>query len=138
MKTCPTCNKEFKNLGAHLKKHAKDDVNAKTIEDIKLTQEVLDAPLPTEPAVNTNNCEYYLKLQFNNETLDCYTNNLKISFLSLARPVMTEAFITIKKGDAEFLKKVTLVKIRQLFNDNQALDIFLNTYYSLYGRPSKV
>lgn len=182
-KTCNICNKEFKNLGSHLKKHAvkgdtiitpkiadivpeiKDDKDffgeakhpiSEGVEITEETKPVLpDTALPVaeiqaditltdeavstqpEPVTNVNNCEYHLIMEFNNKKYECYTNNLKIGILSLKpHEVLTEMFITIKKGSAEFIKKLTLIQARQLLNDNQNLDIFLDTFYSLYGQPS--
>lgn len=97
----------------------------------------VEAPAkPLEEAPNSNNCEYYLIMQFNNETLDCWTNNLKISMQSFGRDVLTEMYITIRKGNSEYLKRLTLVQGKKLFNDEQSLDIFLDTFYGLYGQPS--
>lgn len=89
-----------------------------------------------EPITNVNNCEYRLTLQFNNETYDCFTNNLKIGILSFAREVLTEMFIKIEKGQAVFEKKLNLTQAKMLFNDMQSLEIFLETFYGLYGRPT--
>jgi hypothetical protein len=106
-------------------------------EDIELKKEVLETPIEEkEPELtNVNNCEYYLEMQFNNETLKCYTNNLDISIQSFAKEVMTEMFVKIVKGQSEFLKKLTLVQARMLFKDAQSREIFLETFYGLYGRP---
>lgn len=108
-------------------------------EDIELTKEIIETPPEApkdEPITNTNNCEYHLIMQFNNETYDCFTNNLKISILSFAREVFTEMFVIIKKGEATFEKKLNLIQAKKLFNDMQSLEIFLETFYGLYGRPT--
>jgi len=91
-----------------------------------------------EPITNLNNCEYRLTLNFNNEKFECYTNNLKISMLSFGKEPVTDGFIKIEKGQAVWEKKLSLVQLRQLFKDEQTLDIMLNTFYSLYGQPSNI
>jgi hypothetical protein len=104
-------------------------------QDIPLTADMAETPAEKEEVTNVNGCEYRLTLVLNGETLDCFTNNLKISLMSYARPIATEGFITIKKGQAEFVKKMTLIQLKQLFADPQSLDIFLEGFYGLYGRP---
>ena len=88
-----------------------------------------------EEVKNVNNCEYYLEMSFNNETLKCYTNNLDVSLQSFAKPVLTEMFVKIQKKQSEFLKRLTLVQAKMLFNDAQSREIFLENFYGLYGRP---
>lgn len=136
IKTCPICQKESKALHLHIRTH-KNDIIIKPI-----TQEVLDTPLevigiPQEPVTNINNCEYFLELQFNGETMQCYTNNLDISIQSFSKPVLTECFVKIAKNNQAdpFVKKLTLVQAKQLFNDPQNREMFLGLYYGLYGRP---
>lgn len=108
------------------------------LEDTTSMEEKLETveELKDEPITNINNCEYRLTLQFNNETYDCFTNNLKIGILSFAREVLTEMFIKIEKGSAIFEKKLNLTQAKMLFNDMQSLEIFLETFYGLYGRPT--
>ena len=162
MKTCNICGGEFKNLGSHLKKHGKAVVKlaeehilkpardgllgeevrvalpvAEMQIDIPLTEETVTTQPEQDPVTNVNNCEYHLIMEFNNKKFECFTNNLKISILSYKpSEVLTDAFITIRKGNAEFIKKLPLIQARQLLNDNERLDIFLDTFYGLYGQPS--
>lgn len=110
-------------------------VEDKLTEPINITDEV--EPEPVEEVTNINNCEYYLEMSFNNEVYKAFTNNLKVSILSFGgKEPLTEGFVTIKKGQAEFTKKLTLIQLRQLFKDAQSLEIFLSTFYGLYGQPS--
>ena len=109
------------------------------LKDVELTKEVVETPQDDlEPVINVNNCEYFLSMTFNADTFQCYTNNLKIGILSF-KPfqVSTEGYIKIQKnGSGAFEKKLTLIQLKQLFDDMQTLEIFLNTFYSLYGAPS--
>jgi len=150
-KICPVCGISSKALHLHMRKHKGIKVgttfkeSAENIaeaisappegQDIPLTPEIAEAQAEKEEVKNVNNCEYRLTLVLNGETLDCFTNNLKVSLLSYARPITTEGFITIRKGTAEFVKKMTLIQLKQLFADPQSLDIFLEGFYGLYGRP---
>jgi|ERR1035437_152598 hypothetical protein len=106
-------------------------------QDIPLTEDMAEAPAEKEELTNVNSCEYFLELQFNGETLQCYTNNLDISIQSFARPALTEMFVKIAKNNQgdPFIKKLTLVQAKQLFSDPQNREIFLELYYGLYGRP---
>ena len=106
------------------------------VKDLEIKDNAIIEPEPVEEVTNVNNCEYRLTLQFNNETYDCFTNNLKIGILSFAREVLTEMFIKIEKGQAVFEKKLNLTQAKMLFNDMQSLEIFLETFYGLYGRPT--
>ncbi len=153
IKICKVCGTESKALHMHMKKHVKEladkenilenenplPEHAKTVEDIELTKEAVETAPEPEVVTNTQNCEYHLIMQFNNAKSECFTNNLKISILSYKpTQVLTEGFITIKKGSAEYIKKLTLIQARQLFQDNQQLEIFLSTFYSLYGQPQNL
>jgi hypothetical protein len=158
IKVCPVCGISSKALHFHLKKHTQEEIevaafksqveaNASAIKpvepiseplegkDIPITPEMTETPAEVEPVTNVNNCEYQLILNINNEKLECFTNNLKISILSYARPVATDGFITIRKGTAEFVKKMSLIQLKQLFADPQSLEIFCEQFYGLYGRP---
>lgn len=76
---------------------------------------------------------YTLILAMNNETLEYETEDLKKSLLEFTpEQVYTEVYITIKKGETEFVRKFNLTEAKRLFRDVEALDIFLNTYTSLY------
>jgi hypothetical protein len=69
----------------------------------------------------------------NNEALECETEDLKAVFLEFNPiDVHTETYITINKDGADFTKKLTLHDAKKLFGDEEQLDIFLNTYKSLY------
>jgi hypothetical protein len=116
--------------------HLEPEPTQPEAQDIPLTEEMLNTP--QEPVTNINNCEYFLELQFNGETMQCYTNNLDISIQSFAKEVLTEMFVKIQKGQAEFIKKLTLVQARMLFSDAQSREIFLQTFYGLYGQPTKL
>lgn len=168
IKICTVCGVESKALHLHMKKHAKEtttpgfDIKS-TIEkaqesikenydnppmpealkdghNIPLTEEALNnSAEPEEKVSNVNNCEYRLTMNFNGQVFDCFTNNLKISMLSFKpTQMLTEGYIKITKGTAVFERTLTLIKLKQLFADEQSLDIFLETFYSLYGRPSKM
>jgi len=125
------CHKENPSIVAH-------ESNEDPTERAKIVEEMTNVePEPKEePITNVNNCEYRLTLQFNNETYDCFTNNLKIGILSFAREVLTEMFVKITKGQAVFEKKLNLTQAKMLFNDMQSLEIFLENFYGLYGRPT--
>jgi hypothetical protein len=117
------------------KEMADSVLNNEPVKNGEVVPETPEEP-KEEPITNVNNCEYRLTLQFNNETYDCFTNNLKIGILSFAREVLTEMFIKIEKGSAIFEKKLNLTQAKMLFNDMQSLEIFLETFYGLYGRPT--
>lgn len=107
----------------------------KPFYDINKTKEQIDAipnVLPTEDITiqelpNENNCEYHLTMHFNNEKFECFTNNIGVSILSF-KPVTlsTEGFIKIEKGNAVWERKYPLIKLRQIFNDEQTMELFLN------------
>lgn len=158
MKTCNICNKEFKNLGAHLKKHATKPIEQNVLDamqnkildmispieaemqiNVPLTEETVTTQPEQEPITNVNNCEYHLIMEFNNQRSECFTNNLKISILSYKpQEVLTDTFITIRKGNAEFIKRLPMLQARILLSDMQKLDIFLDTFYGLYGYPTNL
>ena len=108
-------------------------------QDIPLTPEMAETPTEKEEVTNTQNCEYFLEMSFNGEVYQAYTNNLDISIQSFAKPVLTEMFCKIAKNNQgdPFVKKLTLVQAKQLFNDPQNREIFLNLYYGLYGKSEK-
>jgi hypothetical protein len=155
IKICPVCGISSLALHLHMRKHktetkpkveAVEPVVAEPIQtepleakDIPITPEMTETPAEAEPVTNVNNCEYQLILNINNEKLECFTNNLKVSILSYARPISTDGFITIKKGaTTEFVKKMSLIQLKQLFADPQSLEIFLSSFYSLYGQPKNI
>ncbi len=71
--------------------------------------------------------KYNIEMTFNGFTFNVKTNDLFKGILSLKPDeLFTESYITITKGTAEFQKKLTLVQTRKLFNDEIALDIFIN------------
>lgn len=78
--------------------------------------------------------KYNLTVSMNGEVFDVKTDDLKQT-LSQFKPeeVRTEVYITIKKGLADFTKKLTLTNAKKLFRDEESLDIFLSTYHGLYG-----
>lgn len=76
---------------------------------------------------------YQVTVSMNNEALECETEDLKQVFLEFKpSDVHTEAYITIVKDGSDFTKKLSLTDAKKLFGDEQQLDIFLNTYNSLY------
>lgn len=77
---------------------------------------------------------YQLKVSMNNEVLEYETEDLKKSLLSFKpEDVNTEVYITIVKDGADFTKLFKMPDAKHLFRDEELLDIFLNTYTSLYG-----
>ena len=73
------------------------------------------------------NKEYKIEMKFNGETFVEETEDLKKTIMSFKpEMLLTESYITITKGEAEFQRKLTLVQTRKLFNDDVALDIFIN------------
>jgi hypothetical protein len=96
---------------------------------IILDESILETPIEQDPNItNVNNCEYRLTLNFNGQVFDCYTNNLKVSLMSYKpKDVLTEGYIRIQKGEAVWEKKYPLVKLRQIFIDEQSIDLLLAT-----------
>jgi len=152
-KICPVCGKSSKALHLHMRSHKteqKPKVEAvepviqpvaeptqSVAQDIPLTEDMANTPAEKEEVTNVNGCEYFLEMSFNGEVYKAYTNNLDISIQSFAKPVMTEMFVKIAKNNQgdPFIKKLTLVQGKLLFNDAQNREMFLGLYYGLYGRP---
>lgn len=78
--------------------------------------------------------QYDLTVSMNGESFACKTDDIKAA-LQYFKPeqVHTEMYINIKKGTADFLKRFTLPNARKLFRDEEYLDLFINSYTSLYG-----
>ena len=73
------------------------------------------------------NKEYKIEMKFNGETFNEVTEDPKKAIMSFKQEmILTESYITITKGEAEFQRKLTLVQTRKIFNDEVALDIFIN------------
>lgn len=71
--------------------------------------------------------KYDIEITFNGFTFNVKTNDLFNGILSLKPDeLFTESYITIKKGEAEFQKRLTLVQTRKLFNDETSLEMFIN------------
>ena len=159
-KICPVCGKSSKALHLHMRKHkAETKPNVEAVEpvtqpvaepthlepeptqqvaqDIPLTEDMANTLAEKEEVTNVNGCEYFLEMSFNGEVYKAYTNNLDISIQSFAKPVLTEMFVKIAKNNQgdPFIKKLTLVQGKLLFNDAQNREMFLGLYYGLYGRP---
>jgi hypothetical protein len=153
IKICPVCGIGSKALHLHMRKHktetkpnveAVEPVVAEPIQteplegkDIPITPEMTETPAEVGPVTNVNNCEYFLEMSFNGETLQCYTNNLDVSIQLFSKPVLTEMFVKVAKNNQgdPFIKKLTLIQAKQLFNDPQNREMFLGLYYGLYGKP---
>lgn len=95
-------------------------------KDIKLEEQVANTKPESGDEKNVNNCAYHLTLSFNADTFNCWTNDLKIGILSF-KPVElhTEGYIKIEKDNAVWERKYPLIKMRQLFNDPQTMELFL-------------
>lgn len=76
---------------------------------------------------------YNLTITMNNEVLKEQTDDLKGSFLKFKpEDIHTEVYITIDKDGSDFTKHFALRDAVKLFRDEDQLDMFLNTYNSLY------
>lgn len=69
---------------------------------------------------------YYLTLNFNGETYKKRPVDVKQAILSLKPAVLlTEMYVTLKKGDDVRERKLNLVQGKKLFNDENFLDVFV-------------
>lgn len=77
--------------------------------------------------------KYDLTVSMNGEVFDFSTDDLKKSLQKFEpEQVHTEVYINIKRGLADFTKKLTLVAARKLFRDEIAIDMFVTNFISLY------
>ena len=72
--------------------------------------------------------KYKLEMTFNGETFEKETDDLKKAFMDMKPDfVLTEGYITIKKDDLVFQRRLDLVKLRKLFASEDTLNIFIDT-----------
>jgi hypothetical protein len=73
---------------------------------------------------------YNLSISMNGEVLDVFTDDLKAELQKITpEHIHTEVFITIKKGLADFTRRLTLHDAKKLFRDSERQDIFLNNLF---------
>lgn len=75
--------------------------------------------------------KYKIEMVFNGETFSKTIEDkkdIKEAILSFKPDfVHTEGYINITHGDANFQRKLTLIKLRKLFADPQDLELFTST-----------
>jgi hypothetical protein len=76
--------------------------------------------------MNTIAPTYNLKMTFNGETFNKKTKNLRTAIMSLKPDVLhTEAFIVIKNGEYVFERKLNLLQMKKLFNNEDVMNAFM-------------
>lgn len=70
---------------------------------------------------------YSLVFKFNGFTKKKFTDNLDEAIQAVKPPLLlTEMYVTAKKGDAVSERKLNLVQGRKLFNDSVFREVFIN------------